>query len=76
MKYAVLTNWVNISSGLFKEAAEELRKDGFDAITFTNEGELKELTLNIPFEKKEDVYYYTMNILPKTRRGRINLTVR
>ena len=76
VKYAILRDWVDISCEFFKEAVEELRKDGFDLISFTNDGELKELTLNIPFEKKEDVYYYTMNILPKTKRGRINLTVR
>lgn len=76
VKYAVLVDWVNLSCAVFKEAVEELRNDGFDTISFTNEGELKELTMNIPFEKKNDVYYYTMNILPKSRKGRINLTVR
>lgn len=76
VKYAILRDWVDISYEFFKECAEELRKDGFDLISFTNDGELKELTLNIPFEKKEEVYYYTMNILPKTKKGRINLTVR
>ena len=76
VKCAILRDWVNVSCEFFKECAEELRKDGFDLISFTNDGELKELTLNIPFEKKEDVYYYTMNILPKTKKGRINLTVR
>lgn len=76
VKYAVLFNWVNINCNIFKESVEELRKEGFDAISFTSEGELKELLLNIPFEKKEDVYFYTMNILPKARKGRINLTVR
>ena len=76
VKCVILRDWVNISCELFKEAVEELRKDGFDLISFTNDGELRELLLNIPFEKKEDVYYYTMNILPKTKKGRINLTVR
>ena len=76
VKCALLRDWVNISCDFFKEAVEELRKDGFDLISFTSDGELKELTLNIPFEKKEDVYHYTMNILPKTKKGRINLSVR
>lgn len=76
VKYAVLIDWINLSVSVFNEAVEELRKDGFDTISFTNEGELKDIVANIPFEKKSEVYYYTLNILPKTRRGRINLTVR
>ena len=76
VKCALLCDWMNISCEFFKEAVEELRKDGFDLISFTSDGELKELTLNIPFEKKEEVYHYTMNILPKTKKGRINLSVR
>ena len=76
VRYAILVDWVNLSVGVFKEAVEELRNDGFDTISFTNEGELKDLLMNIPFEKKSDVYYYTLNILPKTRKGRNNLTVR
>ncbi len=76
VKCALLCDWTEISCEFFKEAVEELRKDGFDLISFTSDGELKELTLNIPFEKKEDVYHYTMNILPKTKKGRINLSVR
>ena len=76
VKYAVLVDWTNLSCSVFKEAIEELRSAGFDTISFTNDGELKDLIMNIPFEKKDDVYYWTMNILPKTRKGRINLTVR
>jgi hypothetical protein len=75
IKAAILIDWVNINANVFKEAVEELRKDGFDLISFTNDGELKELTSNIQVEKKEDAYYYTMNILPKTRKGRLNLTI-
>lgn len=76
IKHALLSDWVNITSEFFKEAIEELRKDGFDLISITSEGELKDLTLNIPFEKKEDIYHYTLNILPKTKKGKLNLMVR
>ena len=76
IKQALLVDWTNLSCPVFKEAVEELRSAGFDAVSFTNDGELKDLMMNIPFEKKNDAYYWTMNILPKTRKGRINLTVR
>lgn len=76
VKEILLVDWINFSCSLFKEAVEELRSAGFDVILVINDGELKDLIMNIPFEKKNDVYYWTMNILPKTHKGRINLTVR
>lgn len=77
IRSALLVNWINVNDkAFFKEVIEELRKDGFDTVSFASDGTLGEIISYFGFDKNLPMRQYSVNILPKAPKGEIGLMVR